>query len=442
MEITTKTKVSYALGGFGKNVAYGLVASYTLYYYNDVLGMSATFIGVLLMVARIFDAFNDPLMGVVVAKTRNKHGRYKPWILTGALLNSLIMVALFAAPADAMSMGSLKFYLTVCYFLCGITYTLSDIPFWSVVPAITRPGKIREQLTYFARIAAGTGVAIPTMCVMFFVPLLGGGQEPDQMKRGFFLLALILAVIYVVTTIITYVGLPDGEINEVKDATVKEILSALFHNDVALVLAVVIILFSTAFNLSTTMALYAFQYDVGDKDKLYTVFMILCGMAQFISMVGIYPLARKHFSHRQMFLEACVIAMAGYILMLPFVPMQDMPWFLYLVPGVLISLANGVVYVQITLFIADAVDYGQNMTGQRQDSVVSSLQTLMVKLATAFAVLVAGIGIDLCGLVEDAASQTHPARVKLRLLFTVPSLIMMAVAFIIFQCKKRLGEQD
>ena len=86
-ELKKKEIFGYSLGGFGKNLAYVLVSSYTLYYYNSVLNVSASFVAVLLMVARIFDAFNDPIMAAIVAKTKGKHGRYKPWILSGAVLN-------------------------------------------------------------------------------------------------------------------------------------------------------------------------------------------------------------------------------------------------------------------------------------------------------------------------------------------------------------------
>ena len=441
MEITKKMKAGYAIGGFGKNVAYGLVASYTLYYYNVILDMDATFIGLLLMAARIFDAFNDPLMGVVVAKTRTKVGRYKPWILSGAILNALIMFGLFAVPTSVLGEQGMKYWLVIFYFLCGITYTLSDIPYWSVVPAITKPGKTRESLTFAARIFAGTGVAIPTMCVMLFVPALGGGKGPEQMKRGFGLLALIIAIVYVVTTIFTYVTLPNDEINEVRDASIGDILKALFKNDLAMVLAVVIILFNAGFNLTTSMAVYIFQYDIGNTD-IYTVFMVLCGMTQFLSMMVVYPLARKKFTHRQMFLAACVVAVAGYALLLPFIPMEHIPWYIYLIPGMLVSLANGIVYVQITLFVADAVDYGHAKTGQRQDSVVSSLQTLMVKLATAFSAFVSGIGIDLCKLVQDSDVQSREALLRLRILFAVPAMLAIAAAFVIFLVKKRLGREN
>ena len=119
MELDTKSKVSYGLGGFGKNVAYTFVASYTLYYYNTVLSISAAFIGTMLMAMRIFDAFNDPFMGVLVARTRSKHGKYKPWILSGAVLNALVIVAMFSVP-KALSMGGVKSYVVITYLICGI----------------------------------------------------------------------------------------------------------------------------------------------------------------------------------------------------------------------------------------------------------------------------------------------------------------------------------
>ena len=109
--ITKKETISYAIGGFGKNLAYGLVSTYTLYYYNAVLGISAAFVSVLLMAARIFDAFNDPLMGVIVAKTKSRYGKYRPWIFTGALTNAFVLFAMFSVPQSVQGDG-LKYVYT------------------------------------------------------------------------------------------------------------------------------------------------------------------------------------------------------------------------------------------------------------------------------------------------------------------------------------------
>ena len=127
--------------------------------------MNASFIGTVLMGARVFDAFNDPIMGIVVAKTKTKWGRFRPWILAGSVLNAVTCYALFATP-QGIDMGGKRIWLIIFYLLWGITYTLMDIPFWSMVPAITKPGNEREQLSSLARSASGIGNAVPMVLTM------------------------------------------------------------------------------------------------------------------------------------------------------------------------------------------------------------------------------------------------------------------------------------
>lgn len=148
MELTLKQKTAFGIGAVGKDMVYALSASYVMYYYQDVLGLSASFVGVVLMAARFFDAFNDPFMGVLVAKTRTRWGRFRPWIFSGTLLNALVLYALFAAPV--LDEAALMIYFCVVYILWGVTYTMMDIPYWSMIPAVTRTPKDRENLSWWA----------------------------------------------------------------------------------------------------------------------------------------------------------------------------------------------------------------------------------------------------------------------------------------------------
>ena len=93
-----KSKISYALGAVGKDMVYMLSASYVLYYFQDLLGVNAIAMGIILMAARVFDAFNDPIMGVIVAKTKTRWGKFRPWLLIGTLTNAVVLVLMFAAP--------------------------------------------------------------------------------------------------------------------------------------------------------------------------------------------------------------------------------------------------------------------------------------------------------------------------------------------------------
>ena len=98
MQLSAKQKAAFGVGAVGKDMVYALSSSYVMYYYQDLIGLPAAFVGTILMVARVFDAFNDPFMGVIVAKTNTKMGRYRPWLVSGTVLNALVLYLLFAAP--------------------------------------------------------------------------------------------------------------------------------------------------------------------------------------------------------------------------------------------------------------------------------------------------------------------------------------------------------
>lgn len=98
MSLSGKEKFSYGLGAVGKDMVYMLSASYILYYYQDILGVNAVAMGIILLVARVFDAFNDPFMGVIVAKTRTRWGKFRPWLMIGTVTNAVVLFLMFSAP--------------------------------------------------------------------------------------------------------------------------------------------------------------------------------------------------------------------------------------------------------------------------------------------------------------------------------------------------------
>ena len=105
MKLSGKSRAAFGFGAFGKDVVYMLISGYMLYYYNVVLGISSVCIGGMMMAARIFDALNDPFMGIIVAKTKTRWGRFRPWIFTGTVLNAVVIYALFSAPSSASNEG-------------------------------------------------------------------------------------------------------------------------------------------------------------------------------------------------------------------------------------------------------------------------------------------------------------------------------------------------
>lgn len=434
MKLTAKQKAAFGIGAVGKDMVYALSASYVMYFYQDVLGLSATFVGLILMIARVFDALNDPFMGIIVAKTRTKWGRFRPWILTGTVLNALVLYALFAAPD--LSQAGMMVYFSIVYILWGVTYTMMDIPYWSMIPAVTSTPADRENLSVVGRTCAGVGSALIAMFTMLLVGALGGDSE----RTGFKYVALIVSVAFVVTEIVCCAKVKERNQAEMKTATVKEMFRALFSNDQAIVVVLSIVLINSALYLTSNFIIYFFKYDFGGAGwkGSYTLFSTIGGAAQILGMMLLYPLLRKKLSNTGVFTLSLVLALSGYGLLLVLCLAGLSGNLIALcVPGVVVFACNGMLSVLTTLFLSNSVDYGQLKTGRREESVIFSMQTFVVKAASGVAVFLTGIGLDLIGLVGDTeetgavAAQSAGTLLGLRLMMTVlPMLVLLAVLFL------------
>ena len=434
MKASAKQALGFGLGAVGKDMVYALVSGFILYYYNDILGISGTFTGIMMMAARVFDAFNDPLMGVVVEKTNTRFGKFRPWIVTGTLTNALILYGMFAMPSSLTGTPML-IYASAAYVLWGVTYTLMDIPFWSMIPAITAPGTERENLSVIGRSCAAVGYAVPTILTMLLVVRLGGSE-----REGFSLFAAGVAVVFVVAELVCVALVREKRVEAQESVSVRQMFSALIHNDQAMVVVVGIIVFNASLYLTTQLAVYFFKYDIGNSD-LFSLFGTVGGVGQILSMVSL-PLLRRRWGSKQILAGALGITIAGYLALFALSMAGVRAVAPLAATAFVIYIGFGLATVLTTVFLADTVDYGEYKTGQRNESVVFSMQTFVVKLASAVSVLIAGVGIDLIGLDDTAAVQSAGTLLGLRLLMVALPVAGLVFSVIYFMKKYRLTEEE
>ena len=436
-EFGKKQFAAYGLGAVGKDMVYALSASYIMYYYQDILGLSATFVGFILMIARVFDAANDPFMGVVVAKTNSRWGKFRPWLFTGTILNAFVLYALFAAPA--VSGKALMIYFAVMYILWGVTYTMMDIPFWSMIPAVTSTTKDRENLSVVGRTCAGVGYALINVFTVMAVSKLGSGIE----RTGFRLFALIIAILFVVFILFTCFTIHEQKVENMQTTSVKEMFQALFNNDQAIVTVVTIVLINSALYITSNLLIYFFKYDIGGttwKDA-YTLFTSVGGISQILGMMFVYPILRSKLSNTTIFKLSLCLAIFGYAFLLALCLLgYSSVLTMLMVPGVMIFVSNGILTVLTTVFLANTVDYGEVKTGHREESVIFSMQTFVVKAASGLAVFITGVSLDLIGLTsKDGLGEGIPTfgspLLGLRVLMTILPIIGLVLALVLFTRK-------
>ena len=444
MKLTLSQKAAYGIGAVGKDMVYALSASYVMYYYQDILHLPATFVGLILMIARVFDALNDPFMGVLVAKTNTRFGRFRPWLFSGTVLNAFVLYALFAAPQ--LGEAQMMVYFSAVYILWGVTYTMMDIPYWSMIPAVTDTPKDRENLSVVGRTCAGVGSAMIAMGTMLLVGMLGGNSE----REGFRWVALIVAALFVITEIICCLFMKERKTASMETVSVKEMFRALFKNDQALVVVGTIVLINMALYLTSNFVIYFFKYDFGGAGWKgdYTLFSTVGGACQILGMMVLYPVLRgRKIANEKIFRIACIMAVVGYAVLLALCLMGYTHNLIVLcLPGSLAFMANGILSVLTTVFLSGSVDYGELQTGRREESVIFSMQTFVVKAASGLAVFLTGLGIDLIGLVGDTEDtgeiiqQSAQTLTGLRLLMTVLPMIGLILELVFFIRKFRLTD--
>ena len=449
--LSGKEKFAYGIGAVGKDMVYMLSASYILYYYQDVMGVSAVAMGIILFAARIFDVFNDPVMGIIVAKTKTRWGKFRPWLFVGTLLNAIILYFMFAAP-PTLSGSGLVAYAAATYILWGVTYTMMDIPYWSMIPAFTESGKEREGLSALARSCAGVGSAVITIITVLSVSALGklaGGTTASEIERlGYRYFALIIAVLFMLFTTITCITIREKSSVDMKTASVKEMFRALFRNDQAMTMVVAIVMINTALYITSNLVIYFFKYDFSPStwQANYTLFNTFGGAFQILAMMILFPVLRRFMNTLNIFYVSFSMAFAGYLVLLVIAFSGSSNVYLLLIPAFLIMSAIGMLNVIVTVFLANTVDYGEWKNNRRDESVIFSMQTFVVKLASGVAALAASIVIWIFHIQKDETAEVLTAidagsRMGLRMCMTILPILVLLIGLVVFRKNYALTEE-
>ena len=458
MKLSGAAKASYGLGAVGKDMVYMLSASYILYYFQDILGVSAAAMGIILMVARVFDAFNDPIMGAVVAKTKTKWGKFRPWLLIGTVTNAIVLYLMFSAPPTLSGSGLVAF-AAVTYIVWGVTYTMMDIPYWSMIPAFTEGGKEREGLTTLARSCAGVGSALITIVTVISVSALGhmfggaGISDREVERIGFSYFSLAVAILFVVFTVICCLNVKEKSTVDMKTASIGEMFKALISNDQAMAVVVAIVIVNCSIYITSNLVIYFFKYDFGGTGWRgdYTFFSTFGGGVQILSMMILYPILRKFFTSIKIYFISMGMAIVGYITLLVLASTSMNNVFLLFIPGFFIFAANGMLAVITTVFLANTVDYGELKNNRRDESVIFSMQTFVVKLASGISALIAALALQILALsndTEEAATAIDYSlgvdaaqKMGLRMTMTIVPIVGLVFAFFWFKKKYILTDE-
>lgn len=431
--VDLSTKVAYGFGALGKDFACSIIYIFLMFYYTDVAGLPAAFVGSLFLVARVVDAATDPMMGVLVDNTRSRYGKFRPWIVIGTLVNSLALIAVFST--HLFSGSALYVYAAITYILWGITYTIMDIPYWSMVPALSCSRPQRERLVVWPRIFASIAWMLMGGYGLWAVGALGG----DDKGQGFLYLAIAIVVPFIASALIVFYAVCEkfstpASAAKFSFADVKKII---IDNDQLKVLIGVVLAFNIAIQLISGVAIYYYTYAVGRED-LYPTFALASGAAE-IAGVFVFPWLCRLLPRRIMWLVACAFpALCAFVLLLTGLLSPENA-LLAAVAGAVLKFGGGLANGLSTVMLADVVDYGEYRTGRRSESIIFSVQTMLVKFAGALSGFFIGIGLTVVGYVPNTV-QSDTTIFGLKVMMIGVPLLLVALSAVIYRLGYRLHD--
>lgn len=434
------SKLCFGIGAFGKDAVYAIVGTYLMMYLTDYRSVAPAFVGGLFMVARIWDAFNDPFMGMIVDNTRTKWGKFRPWILIGTVMNAIVLVLLFMD--NGLEGKAYLVWCSVFYILWGMTYTVMDIPYWSLVPALTEDENERSQISAIPRIFASCAWLVINSFGLIMVAWLGRGND----VRGFAILASIISVVFIIASVLTCLTCKERiVIPQAEKTSIKGMVKVLFKNDQVKIILGIALFFNIAYQLSNSFALYYFKYvaertfDIEGNGILYPMYAGVAGFAQMGSM-AVLPFLSKKIGKKMSFFLASFCPVFGFALL----------WVLgYVAPtsviGVavcsgIINIGIGFMLVFITVILSEVVDYGEYKLGTRNESILFSMQTFVVKFAGAFSGFLSGVGLALIGY-QANVQQTPMAENGMRIIMFLIPAVLSALCFLLYAKGYKLTPQ-
>ncbi|MFI3210491.1 MAG: melibiose:sodium transporter MelB [Peptostreptococcaceae bacterium] len=434
-KLSNREKYSYGLGALGKDFAYAIVAYYLMVYFTDVVKLNPAFVGNLFLVARIWDAVNDPAMGMLVDNTRTKYGKFRPWMLVGTILNAIVIILLFRKP-DLEGLP-LYIYFSVMYLLWGMTYTVMDIPYWSMLPTLTSNKEEREKVAVIPRIFASTAWLILGTFGLQIINKLGNGDD----VVGYANLAVLISCIFIGTIVITVLNTKEKiEIpteNTKKDkVTFKQTINIIKENDQLMAFVLIVLCMNLIMQISGGVALYYFKYAVG-VETLFSFYNGFAGIAE-IGGLMLFPVLVTKLGRQNVFKLGGILPVIGFTLLLVAGIVAPTHALFVGSAGFILKFGSGLLLASTTVMLADVVDYGEFKLGTRNESIVFSVQTLLVKTASAVSGWLVGVGLSVVGYVPDVP-QSESAIMGIRFLMIGAPIIFAIIMVILYKTKYKLN---
>lgn len=384
-EMQPKEVLSYSVAGLGQNIICQLVTTFFMVYMTNVAGVSALWLSWMFLAARLFDAFNDPIMGTIVDKTRSKWGKMRPYLAFSPIPIAVLTILLFTT-FDWSAQG--KFiYSTVIYLLWGIAYTSVDVPYWGLASSMTSDTDKRNTLLTIARLFSTIGSGI----VSIAIPIVTDTKNvsSDHLWWIYIVCAVVCVLMAVPTFWLGFKNTKERFYEDKDSGSLGDNLKLLFKNKPVLIMILVGVLGGLR-TIYMTTALYYAQFNLRNQSLAAVIFLLVVpgGLAATL----LTPVLSKKLGKKNLFIWSHIIGgillVLLYFIGLPSHGTSKTAQIFFYIIIILAGIPSGFSNILTYSMIADSIDYLEDKTGKRAEGICFSMQTLISKIGMALTAFV------------------------------------------------------
>lgn len=419
-KLSWREKIGYAVGDTGFNFFWKNIEVYLLFFYTDVFGISAAAAGTMFLVTRIIDAFTDPAMGYLADRTQSRWGKFRPYLLWGALPLAAAAVLTYTTP-DLDSSGKL-IWAYATYIMMMMAYTLVNIPYSAMLGVITADEQERTTLTSLRFVAAFSGGIVVTWGTPKLVAMLGAGND----QFGWQLTMVIYAAAACCLFLWSFANTQERVVSQQSQPSrFKQDAHDLIRNKPWLILFWLGLVVIMTISLRNAASAYYFKYYV-ERPELIGNFLTACMIAYAIG-AALTPLLTRIWQKRQLLIG--LMAIVGVLsIAMYWLPSDAIS--LIFVFGVLISLALGPKSPLVWSMYADTADYSEWQHGRRATGLIFSSATFALKLGGAAAAALIGWLLAAMGYQANESQTAESSQAIVWLVTLLPGGFALLAAWI------------
>lgn len=415
-------RISYGLGDFGCNIIYTAMTTYLLFYYTDYAGVSAAAVGVIMLISRFLDGITDIIMGMIVDRTKSKHGKARPWILRMALPFAISGVLLFSVPTEWSQASKLVYVFITYNLVSSVIYTAINVPYSSLNALMTQDPYERSVLSIFRNLLATAGTLIINSYTLSIVEFFGDNAR--AWTKTFILFGLLAMVAF----IINYYGTKErvqATSEKSQNIPFKTGIKALFQNKYWMMVTAILLILFINMALTNGSTVYYAKSVLGDSKLAQTLNGVMT-IAQICFMFMIAPIIKRTGKRNSMAI-GLIVQSIGLILLVVLGGTTFGIYFSSIVRGIGGAFFGAVMWAMVS----DTVDYGEWKTGYRMEGLTNSASSFGYKVGNGLGSALLGLILSIGGYVGTAVTQDAKAIASIHITFWILPILLNILILII-----------